>query len=644
MVGKKIVSEIHTRIKYVRGKKGKLEKTYRNLKAKHPQGKTGKIARVAGLGAIDLSWFLFCLGKYTAKDLNTIFIDNSIIDKFKEKNKKTNIKDGDSEFKQFFKKLQKSYPNTAARLKLWTLYGLLTIMSVGGVKFVRQNKDNSDKYEKEQFINNDNQDIQDTVIIYNDKDKLSKNIKEYDISSKFFRQDFMDNNWNDIVIGLLEFETWYDKATQHSGESRYTYASGLTWVYAKNKKGKWIQHPCSGKYVDIASNFDMNEKWEQAKCHCDTTVYVIKRQLQKHGFTTITDPQTFGLLIASYQLSSYLRDQYKNKKLVRKGIIHKLKEAESDTQKQIDAFIAGNEIPEKWRAGTNKRRWWSAMIYMGYITSDDLIDLDRDAFSSIDINTVLKNGHFVYDTTTIEYVLATAKNPNKGSVRNFINKHKVPLKGSLTEHKKNKIDNKTVNPSMEKAKDGLKAFNEKDYKKAIECYQLAISLDVDNMEAYRGLALAYKNLGDQTHSVSDYEKVLDVVKTCNTQMNKNRNLLYDPEIKALTYYNAGLAREEIAKLKKNDIETATENYRKAKLNFKTAYANAKEIDNTELMEIYQNAQKRIDTAVEGLKTQDNIQNDTKEDTNNKTDAFKKGRLKILERIYKPFVRKKGNSI
>ena len=144
---KKITSKISGRYKYVSGKKGKIEKQYQQLKQWRPNSAPGEIARIVGLTGVDLSWFLFCLGKYTAKDLNTVFLDNKIIDKFKNKNINIKRQDADSKFQAFFKNLQQSYPKTAARLKLWMLYVLFAGMTVGSVKIVQNN--NRDDIEQE---------------------------------------------------------------------------------------------------------------------------------------------------------------------------------------------------------------------------------------------------------------------------------------------------------------------------------------------------------------------------------------------------------------------------------------------------------------------------------------------------------------
>jgi len=149
---KKFTSEISERYKFFHGKKGKLEKPYQKLKHKIPDGVPGEISRIAGLGAIDLSWFLFCLGKYTAKDLNTVFLDNKILDSFEDKNKKIKLKKTDSEFQKNFKELQKSFPRTAARLKLWMLYALFTGMTIGGVKILQHSNRDNDKQNDKEFI------------------------------------------------------------------------------------------------------------------------------------------------------------------------------------------------------------------------------------------------------------------------------------------------------------------------------------------------------------------------------------------------------------------------------------------------------------------------------------------------------------
>ena len=74
---RKIASEISARHRYLRGDKGVLEKTHKQLKDWQPDGKIEKTGRVLGLGGIDLSWFLFCFSllRYIFMTLLRHFVD-----------------------------------------------------------------------------------------------------------------------------------------------------------------------------------------------------------------------------------------------------------------------------------------------------------------------------------------------------------------------------------------------------------------------------------------------------------------------------------------------------------------------------------------------------------------------------------------
>ena len=631
---KKVTSEIKSRYKYMRGDKGILESDYEKIKQWQPDNEFAKADKEHSLAWVDFTWFLFCLTKFAAKDaksaLNALLLDNVFIDKW-EKNKK-NIKTNkdDSEFKKFFKNLQKNNPRVAATLQLWMVYSLLVSMVVGGIKISGHHDNDYKKTNKEQVVDN-TQELDESLLVDEDDDFYSvqeetnddlfdmttdevKDVVKYNVANKSFVTDFVNDNWNEIVIGVLAFETWRTKPKLQSGEPRYTYGPGLTWVYIKQYvKGKpmEIQNACNGIYVKKAQNFSVKQVFDQVRRHClykTECMNVMQRKLKQYGFKEITDEQAFGLFVAGYQLPGRLN-----------GIIHRLKDAGSDVQKQIDAFQAGKEVEERWRKGTNIRRWWCAMLYIGKITPDDLLNMDRDAFSKITINTIMKNGHFVCDDNTIAYAL-NLKKPRNGSVKAFIKKHNI-LTSLVTKHKKSdvKIDETNDNVSMKELNEGLNAFRKNDYETAIKHYKSAIDLDENNMEAYSSLALTYRKLGDQTHNISDYEKVFDVVNQCNAIMNKNKSLLHDPAIKAATYYNAGTAREKIAQIQvqNNKKEEALKNYKKAKLNFETAYTNASEMGNSDRMSVYENAKKRIDKAIKDLKTK-----------KNKAFAFNEGILKI----------------
>jgi tetratricopeptide (TPR) repeat protein len=160
--------------------------------------------------------------------------------------------------------------------------------------------------------------------------------------------------------------------------------------------------------------------------------------------------------------------------------------------------------------------------------------------------------------------------------------------------------------SLEKVQEGLTEYSKCDYEEAIKLFQEAIVLDSLNMEAYSSLAIAYKKLGDKEKSIDYYEKSIDAVVKCNALMNDNKDLLLDREVKAATYYNAGLARQKMAELyeEQGNSKMAQFQYTKAKQNYTTALDNA-EMENMDekRQEIYRNAVESMKKAMEKYKTQ-----------------------------------------
>ena len=180
--------------------------------------------------------------------------------------------------------------------------------------------------------------------------------------------------------------------------------------------------------------------------------------------------------------------------------------------------------------------------------------------------------------------------------------------------------------SLEKVQEGLTEYSKCDYEEAIKLFQEAIVLDSLNMEAYSSLAIAYKKLGDKEKSIDYYEKSIDAVVKCNALMNDNKDLLLDREVKAATYYNAGLARQKMAELyeEQGNSKMAQFQYTKAKQNFTTSLDNA-EMENMDekRQEIYKNAVESMKKAMEKYKTQsllngrEKIQEQTKQRVLNK---------------------------
>ena len=119
---KKIASKISARHHYVHGDKGVLEKWYKKLKDLNTDTKLKEVGRVIGLGTIDLSWFLFCLGKFGLKDVknisNTLLLDNALLDKWEQGKRKLKIPN----------------PRMIATLQLWMVYVLMIMSVIGGAK------------------------------------------------------------------------------------------------------------------------------------------------------------------------------------------------------------------------------------------------------------------------------------------------------------------------------------------------------------------------------------------------------------------------------------------------------------------------------------------------------------------------------
>ena len=557
-------------------------------------------------------------------------LDNKAIDWLEKKYANQKMKKGKDGKDKKLKKFTKNSPRLSSYLTYWLLLGMLL---GGGYKGYQ-------KSGLEEKIKDKIENIKAKHPQHKEGKEQEDAVKVYDVNSNSFRQDVVDQNWSEIVIGLLEFETYRGANPKpQSKEARQTYGPGITWVYENGK-----QNPCNGVYVDKVKKFSDQEIWDQVRKHCmfsSEVLGVAQRTLKKEGFDVVTDYQILGLLFAGYQIPASLAypfapklDKKGNKIKDEKGnivqeripgIIPKLHKAGSDTQKIVDAFMADRDVGDTWHDGTMKRRWWCAMYYIGKISAVDFLSMDRDAFSKIDLNTIIKNGHFVFDDWTIDYAL-NLKKPGTGSVHDFLASHSA-LKdiesnlGRTVKHSEQEQTQKTKNPSMEQMLVGLKVYESGDYKKATAAYEKAIELDKDNMEAYSSLALAYKKLGDQTHSLDDYEKSLQAVRDCNARMNANKSLLYDADVKGATYFNAGLAHEEMAKLeaKAGNIESARNHYGLAKKNFVTSKDNAEKVQNTGRITTCENAIKRMDDAIKSLQG------------NSKVTGFNKGIKKVKEK-------------
>ena len=254
-----------------------------------------------------------------------------------------------------------------------------------------------------------------------------------------------------------------------------------------------------------------------------------------------------------------------------------------------------------------KRRWVCAAYALGLITTDDLLDMHRDAFSRVDINNIMRNGKFLLGPETVKYVLSRENSNN--TVKEFLGEFDMGrniIKGlKPQEHiaifniESQTAENLLIEESMKLLNQADEKYRAGKLKKAIELYEKAIKVDPDNMEAYSSLALVYKRLGDQDKSIEYYIKCTETVKECNDRMNANKSLLHDYEVKASSYYNAGMAREEIAKIyeARGDKENARKNYERAFKNYNNALWNYEKQGNDDRINTYEKAMERMEKKV-----------------------------------------------
>lgn len=520
------------------------------------------------------------LAEYLTRFANVIFVDNGLIRRLEKASKKDAISE-----------LIKKYPWIKSYLMYYMM--LFTMLVSGGQLAVNAlGKDEDKNEEKKEVVVDDNDDKQELLI------ENTINIQTINPNDDDFVERALNEYWAEIGVGLTELETYRATPVVHAGESRATRGLGCTWDYEYNSKGVLIKKPnVPGK----TKSLDKDKNYEQTKLHLiDETLPVLKNATK--GKNNIQAQQAIALIFAGYQRPNDMKE-----------IANRIAIAKTP-QEVADAFdyYPG---PEQWRTGTLKRRWWCAAYAIGKISSQDLLALPRDAFSNININNVYKNGHFLLGDETVAYALNHAKQGNKSGVETFLSDFadgKSIVKQVKANQAKSTIvvtrpqqsqQDTLIESSMAKLNLADKFFEQENFLQAAHAYTDAINIDQDNMEAYSSLALAYKKLGDKHNSINYYEKCLQTVKSGNARMNANKDLLLDRNIKAATYYNAGLAREEMAKIyyAQEKYNLARDNYNMAARNYKTALDNAYEVDLAEERKtIYQNAIQRVQNAAKNV--------------------------------------------
>ncbi len=539
--------------KIVQGREKIFDLLLEKIKATKPKKTIGKIGKGAGVALTHLFDGLTWLAE-------AALLDNPMIRKLEKEFKSIKNINNEKGQEVAIKKILKKYPTAMALLIDWIV---ATGMMIGATKLV-PSKIQDKKEDKKEAVNP------------SDSDYINKAIDAY---------------FPSIFIGLTELETYRKTPTLQRGEKRYTYYLGLTWVYERDASGHIIQHPCDATWSKKAAKFTEQENQEQVKMHLEYETLKVLKNAVKNTDVAKDYNTTIGLLLAGYQRSGDVP-----------GIVNSLAKAQT-LQQKADAFMY-YKGPERYKNGTLKRRWICAAYAVGVINDNDLLNMHRDAFTRLDINTYCRTGkdgksHFMLDAETVSKILGI-KNKNE-LVKDFVGKDIKPV-----DKEKNVIlesENTYFAKSMEKLNQADKEYNNGNYKKAIDIYKKAIEFDADNMEAYSSLALAYIKLGDQKHSIDDYENACSVVREVNARMNQNKSLLHDPDVKAASYFNAGTARANMAELYKaqGNAQKAIEQYDKAISNYKTAISNNQQGQNSQTRnKLYNDAIQKAQKAKESI--------------------------------------------
>ncbi len=414
-------------------------------------------------------------------------------------------------------------------------------------------------------------------------------------SADFINQCIAHENITSIPI--IYTETYRAIPKVQRFENVWTYGFGMTWIL--DKHGRLTLRAYADTKANRRNGYTPRKPKESRTMDYDldvTQVFLrdnIYPSIKKHMKREITANEFYAICVAGYQKPGHIDD-----------ICRKLNKAKTP-QEIANAFYISKQNSGDY-TGTIKRRWVCGMLAAGYITMNDILNADIDAFyAPADLNTFIRNGRFVCDANTINYIMNIRQTKTTLSVVSKLKDGKAAL--AQLEHGVGRVDTrlvaentsqeeKQISESMGTLLKATKEYRAGNLSSAAEMYELAIKQDPNNMQAYSDLALVYKKLGDKSHSLGDYEKSLDVVVKCNKQMNANKSLLLDYGVKASSYYNAALARVEMAKIfaAQNNQTQAQRNYKLAIKNLENAIYNCEqgELDD-ENIQIYQQEINRI---------------------------------------------------
>lgn len=554
-------------------------------------------AKVSGVG---LLWIM----EYLTRLLNVVLVDNVALRAMERGigNKKTRVA-GQGKGSKVYAGLSNAIKKNPAVASYVVYYAMMVSVLIGGRALVQENdKDEPDAPKQEVKIEDKKEDVAtETISTVDSVDLIESTADLQTISPEDaqFAKQALAEYWPEIAVGLTELETYRASPKRHGSESRETNGLGCTWTYTYDSAGRLHR---KANALGQTKTRDKAGNYEQCKRHLlyETLPALKQATLNKQN---IGAQQAVALVMAGYQRPADMKE-----------IARRISNAQT-VQQLADAF---SYYPgaETWREGTLKRRWWCAAYAIGVISAEDFLGLPRDAFSKININNVYRNGHFLFGAETIEYALNRARMGEKSSVRKFLSdfdegKNILAQVGAGQAERTSldlAVEQQTaqdvqIEGSMKKLNDADKAFAAGKYQQAVDLYLAAIETDADNMEAYSSLALAYKKLGDENKSIKYYEKCVQAVKDGNARMNANKALLLDRDVKASSYYNAGLAREEMGKIYQGqgNVALARRNYDLAAKNYKTALENAQMDDLGDARkQTYQKAINRVQQQMQSL--------------------------------------------
>jgi len=545
-------------------------------------------------------FLLLKLFELISRGTNIAFVDNATIRKAEEKY--AELKHDDKKFVAWLNK----HPALSSYLSYYLTLSLLALGVWGGTKTLGH---------QEQEVKPEIENAPES------KPKQVIDVKTYDVTSPTFVQDFYTESWNDIIINLLEFETYTTKPVKNKKESVYTYGPGLTWVWEKNKQGVYIKHRCVGKYKTKADKFTEADIWEQFRAHIlHETLPAVQQALIKNGYTDVPINHILALMVAGYQMPGHLYDESEDR-----GIVKSLKEADYDAQKCIDAFSFWLAKKKNFYDGSMKRRWWCGAIYVGYIDSHDLMDLNMDVFSAVDFNTVKpKDENFKMDVSTLVYAMSKTKDTQ--IVKDFIVEHNLTqnLENCYTKSPDALVFN--ADPSVLEMVAGIKDLRAHKYATSIEHYEKAIELNPENINAYSDLALVYKTcadtMSDRNAAINYYQKCYDQLISVKKHLRNNPDLIIDNENMAYLYYNVATAQDAVAKIAEDQGNTkiAEFMYKYARDSYKDAAAYAEQADIPDkTIKMY-------------LSRKEDAEQHYKKVKNQKIAAFRQGNIKVKNKI------------